>query len=73
MATIKKLLISVLYWWLLIGFYFFFTNCKFHSETIGTIIDHLYFGFVYLWHVHLGISVILALFSYLLHLIIRRT
>ncbi len=72
MVAVKRLFISILYWWIIVGLYVLFSNLTVHGETLTTVLEHLYFAFVDAWYVHIVLAVILASLSYLLCLIIRR-
>ena len=64
MVIIKRLLVSILYWWLLFGLYFFFSNLEVNGETLKSALGHLYYAFVYLWYIHIAIAAIFAFLSY---------
>ena len=72
MATVKRILICILYWWLILGLYLFFFSLEVHRETIETVLDHLYKAFVWDWYQHIAAAAMLAALSYPLYLIIRR-
>ena len=64
--TTKKMLISVVYWYLLAGIYFLCFNIN------RDVFSSLYSAFIYLWYAHLAVAAILSVLSYFLHLIIKR-